>query len=184
MKSKLALFTGLMIVGFLGMSFSNPSCKIDFESVSKEVPAEDLKWYTNFNEAMTLSNTSKKPIFAFFTGSDWCGWCKKLQREVFAKEAFKTWAKDHVILLELDFPRRTKLEPALAQQNASLAQALKIRGYPTVWLLNANQNKETKNINLNTLGSLGYPSGAVKGKEEVLFIKNANRILANGKKGK
>ncbi len=182
MKSKIVLVFGLMIAGFIGMSFTLSNEHIRFESVSKEMPSEDLKWHTNFAEAMALSNSNNKPIFAFFTGSDWCGWCKKLQREVFYKEAFKTWANENVILLELDFPRRTKLDPTLAQQNASLAQALKIRGYPTVWLLNAEQNAETKNINLNTLGALGYPSGAVKGKEEVLFIKNANQILAKGKK--
>ena len=180
MKS-IILLIALLSFSFLEMAF-------DFEHKSQvishaQLANDELDWKTDLGQAMQESNTSKKPIFAFFTGSDWCGWCKKLQREVFAKQAFKTWAKDEVILLELDFPRRTQLAPALAQQNKSLAQAFQVRGYPTVWMFYASKKEGETNINLNALGSLGYPSGAVKGKEEVLFIKNANAILAKaGKK--
>lgn len=47
----------------------------------------ELTWYTNIMEAQTLSQKANKPIFAFFTGSDWCGWCHRLQRNVFAKKS-------------------------------------------------------------------------------------------------
>ena len=57
------------------------------------VSQESLVWQTDLMKAHDLSLTGKKPIFAFFTGSDWCGWCHKLQREVFAKPEFITWAK-------------------------------------------------------------------------------------------
>ena len=116
---------------------------------------------------------------AFFTGSDWCGWCKKLQREVFQKEAFVSWANENVILLELDFPRRTKLPQELAQQNQQLQQMFQVRGYPTVWFFTTAMVDEGKNLQMNKLGQAGYPSGAVPGKEEEKFIKNANDILAN-----
>lgn len=70
-----------------------------------------LVWHTNLQKADSLSKLSNKPIFAFFTGSDWCGWCHKLQRDVFAKPEFIAWAKKNVILLELDFPRTKQLSP-------------------------------------------------------------------------
>ena len=139
-----------------------------------------LTWYSSLAQAHELSQTSKKPIFAFFTGSDWCGWCIKLQKNVFSKPEFIEWAKKNVILLELDFPRRKELPAELVQQNAGMQQALQVSGYPTVWLLNTVID-EKKNFNLNPIGSLGYPQGAESGKEQLKFISDANAILANKK---
>lgn len=142
----------------------------------------ELVWHTDLAKARELSDATKKPIFGFFTGSDWCGWCHKLEADVFAKEAFVTWAKKNVILLELDFPRRKQLPAELAQQNQSLQQAFKVRGYPTIWLFYISEDPTNHNLNLNALGSLGYPSGSEVGKEEVKFLNDANLVLANGKK--
>ena len=141
----------------------------------------ELVWHTDLAKARELSDATKKPIFGFFTGSDWCGWCHKLEADVFAKEAFVTWAKKNVILLELDFPRSKQLPAEIAQQNYNLQQQFKVQGYPTIWLFYANVDGSNK-ISLNALGSLGYPSGAEKGKEEVKFLNEANAILANQKK--
>jgi len=138
---------------------------------------EGLVWYTDLMEASAASEASKKPIFGFFTGSDWCGWCKKLQRDVFAKPAFIEWAKENVILLELDFPRYTKLSPELAQQNAGLQQAFQVRGYPTIWLFTMSNEVDPENYVISALGSCGYPSGAERGKEEVKFLSTVNAIL-------
>lgn len=142
---------------------------------------DGLVWHTDLTKAQELSTSANKPIFGFFTGSDWCGWCKKLQREVFVKPEFIEWAKKNVILLELDFPRRTQLPPELAQQNASLQQVFQVQGYPTVWLFYMAKDQATNKFNISALGSLGYPSGAEPGKEQLKFISNANAVLANGK---
>ena len=141
---------------------------------------EKLVWYSDFAKAQKASKETKKPIFAFFTGSDWCGWCHKLQRDVFAKEAFIEWARKNVVLLELDFPRNKQLPAEIQQQNMSLQQQFQVQGYPTIWLFYANPDQSNR-VTLNPLGSLGYPSGAVRGKEEVKFLADANDILAKGK---
>lgn len=143
-----------------------------------EKPA--LTWYTDINKAHEVSQKTHKPIFAFFTGSDWCGWCHRLQREVFAKKEFIDWAKKNVVLLELDFPRRKELPKELAEQNMSLQQAFRVQGYPTIWIFTMEKNAEKK-FDIQPLGSLGYPSGAEPGKEEVKFLSNANLILAKKK---
>jgi protein disulfide-isomerase len=140
-----------------------------------------LVWYTDMMKADEVSKKTGKPIFAFFTGSDWCGWCHKLQNDVFSKQSFIDWAKKNVVLVELDFPRNKQLPPELAQQNNGLQQALQVQGYPTVWLLFLKKNKDEKSFNLSTLGSLGYPRGAVQGKEELTFLQEANSILKKGK---
>lgn len=146
-----------------------------------KTPAPELKWYTSMDEANALSQKTGKPLFAFFTGSDWCGWCMKLQRDVFAKDAFKTWADKNVILLELDFPRRKQLSPELTQQNANLQQAFQVTGYPTCWIFKAEKDPAKNHYSLSAYGSLGYPTGAEVGKEEVTFLASANKILENKK---
>lgn len=145
---------------------------------------EALVWYTNLAEVHEISKSSNKPIFGFFTGSDWCGWCMKLQRDVFAKKEFVDWAKKNVVLLELDFPRRKQLEPSLAQQNSGLQQAFQVRGYPTIWIFTTTKDEATNNFSLTAYGSLGYPQGAEVGKEEVKFLQDANAIMANYNKPK
>jgi thioredoxin-related protein len=143
----------------------------------KKTDKNELFWYTDANKAGEASNSSKKPIFAFFTGSDWCGWCHKLEREVFEKAEFKAWAAKNVILLELDFPRKKQLPAELMQQNNALQQAFKVQGYPTIWLFYLTKDEANNKQNINALGSLGYPEGAVQGKEEVKFLADANKIL-------
>ena len=133
-----------------------------------------LTWYTNVNEAHVVAQESGKPIFAFFTGSDWCGWCKKLQRDVFDKEAFIDWAKDNVTLLELDFPRRKQLPQEQVEHNRSLQQAFGVRGYPTIWIFRTSVDEETKKVSIEALGSIGYQADADG------FVKNAETIIAQG----
>ena len=96
-------------------------------------------WITDWEKAKKLSKATGRPILADFTGSDWCGWCIKLKKEVFETAEFKKWAAKSVILLELDFPRKTSLPDDLTKQNAKLQQQYQIRGYPTILFLDANE---------------------------------------------
>lgn len=121
------------------------------------VSAQELTWHTDINKAIEISKKDKKPIILFFTGSDWCGWCIKLQKEVFFTEPFQKWAKQHVILVELDYPRKKQLEPALQQQNAQLQQMFQVKGYPTAFIV-IPENVEGK-VNLKQLAKSGYVAG-------------------------
>ncbi|ESU29634.1 thioredoxin family protein [Flavobacterium limnosediminis JC2902] len=136
----------------------------------------ELTWHTNIDKAMEISKKENKPLMLFFTGSDWCGWCIRLQKEVFYKKEFVKWAKDNVVLVEVDFPRKKQLEPTLQQQNNSLQGAFQVQGYPTVWFVNAD-TKEGK-TNFTQLGRTGYVAGGPEA-----WISGANQILANNKKG-
>src|SRR5690606_21034927 len=119
-----------------------------------------LAWNTDMMKAIDLSIKEKKPLMLFFTGSDWCGWCKRLQAEVFEQAEFQKWAKDNVVLVELDFPRRSALPAALQQQNSELQQMFGVRGYPTVWMV--TPTKQENNVNFGKLGSTGYVAGGAK----------------------
>ncbi|HEX8563613.1 MAG TPA: thioredoxin family protein [Flavobacterium sp.] len=122
------------------------------------VQAQDIEWQTDIAKAVKLSNKTKKPMLLFFTGSDWCGWCIRLQKEVLKTPEFAAWAKDNVVLVELDYPRRTPQTPELQAQNAQLQQFFGIRGYPTVWFANGTIDKEGKTA-FTQLGSTGYVAG-------------------------
>jgi thiol-disulfide isomerase/thioredoxin len=153
-------------------------------SLPSRAQTEKLTWYSDIKKAQEISAASNKPIFAFFTGSDWCGWCKKLQKDVFAKEDFQKWAKDNVVLLELDYPSKKQLPEEIVKQNAELQQVFKVGSFPTIWLFYLKNDPETKKINISALGSFGYPSGAEPGKEEVKFLATANGMIDQYKKGK
>ncbi len=112
--------------------------------------APESKWLTNFEDAKKEAKKSNKVILADFTGSDWCGWCKKLKAEVFDKAEFQTWADKHVVLLEVDFPRAKKLDPAVKKQNDALAKEHNITGYPTILFMDAEGK---------VVGQSGYVAG-------------------------
>ncbi len=128
-----------------------------FLITSFAVEAQELVWETNINKAIEVSNKTNKPLLMFFTGSDWCGWCIRLQKEVLKTPEFEKWAKDNVVLVELDYPRRTAQTPEIKKQNNELQQAFGIQGFPTIYFANGS-NKEGK-INFQGLGKTGYVAG-------------------------
>ena len=92
------------------------------------------------------------------------------KKEVFFKPEFKSWASKNLILVELDFPKRKKLEPELQKQNQQLAQMFQVRGYPSGWFV-IPEISEGK-TNFNRLGSQGYVRGGVNA-----WIEGAKNIL-------
>ena len=119
---------------------------------------EDLVWHTDLNKAIEIANKENKPMMLFFTGSDWCGWCVRLQKEVFTQVEFKEWAQKNVILVEVDFPRANIQTEEIKTQNRNLQQQFAVRGYPTCWFVKADKLKDGK-INFNQLGTKGYEAG-------------------------
>jgi len=142
---------------------------------SLTIQAQELTWQTDINKAMEISKKSKKPLLLFFTGSDWCGWCIRLQKEVLKTPEFAKWANDNVVLVELDYPRRTPQQPEIQRQNQELQQTFAIQGFPTVWFVNAS--KKDGKINLEKLGSTGYvaggPSAWLAGADQILGKKKS-----------
>ena len=137
---------------------------------SYAVEAQELVWNNNLKNSIEVSKKTKKPLLLFFTGSDWCGWCIRLQTEVFKTPEFVKWANENVILVELDFPRRTVLAQEITEQNNQLQQFFAVQGYPPVWFVNATETDGK--INIDKLGSTGYLAGGPK-----VWLDTANGIL-------
>jgi thioredoxin-related protein len=94
-------------------------------------------WVTDFEAAKKSAAEGKKDLLLDFTGSDWCGWCIKLNEEVFSKEPFKAGTKDKFVMVELDFPRKKELDAKLKEQNEALQEKFQIQGFPTIMLCDA-----------------------------------------------
>lgn len=105
------------------------------EQSSLVIPSQ---WHHSYESARQESLATGKPILMSFTGSDWCHWCVKLKQDVFSQREFQGWAKDKVVLLEVDFPKRSGQSPVTIQQNQKLAEQFEVEGYPTVLFLDTN----------------------------------------------
>jgi len=93
-------------------------------------------WTSDFKAAKEEAAKSGKDLLVDFTGSDWCGWCIKLDKEVFQHDEFKTGVKDSFVLVEIDFPKdKSKISAETLEQNKELGKKYGVRGYPTILLL-------------------------------------------------
>jgi thioredoxin-related protein len=146
------------------------SCGAQKENASRN-SNEGLEWHTDMNKAIAISQKENKPMMLFFTGSDWCGWCIRLQKEVFLTETFTKWAKDNVVLVELDYPKSKPQTDAIKQQNSQLQQTFSVQGYPTVFFVNAKKTEKEK-YDLTSLGKTGYVAG---GPDK--WIEGANAMI-------
>jgi len=110
----------------------------------------------DFEAAKAKAVKEGKPIFINFTGTDWCGWCIKLEKEVFSKKAFQDYAKEHLVLVEVDFPKKKEQTAELKAQNAKLDKEYGVEGYPTLYLLDATGKKLTEDIGYREGGPEAY----------------------------
>jgi thioredoxin-related protein len=105
------------------------------------VAAAKSGWLTSLDQAQKEAQTKNKLLLMDFTGSDWCGWCKKLDKEVLSQSQFKDYARENLVLLEVDFPRAKSQNSELRKQNQELAQEYRVEGFPTIVVLNGDGQK-------------------------------------------
>ena len=91
-----------------------------------------------FEIAQSQARISGKPILLVFSGSDWCSWCMRLDREVFSQPEFQTWAENHVIKFVADYPQHLTQSDEEKQLNGELLEKYGVDGFPTVLLLDAD----------------------------------------------
>jgi len=94
-------------------------------------------WTTDLPAALVQAAKEKKLVLVDFNGSDWCGPCIMLKSKVFDKSEFLTYAKDKLILVDIDFPRNKKLDPSVSKANEALAKQYAVRGFPSIYVMNA-----------------------------------------------
>lgn len=122
----------------------------------------EASWVQDLSKAQAQAKESHKLLLLDFTGSDWCIWCKKLDAEVFSQPAFVSYAKDNLVLMKVDFPRKISQSPEVKKQNEELAQKYGIQGFPTIVVVNG----EGKQV-----GELGYQPGGADA-----FVKEIKKL--------
>ena len=131
------------------------------ETAEIKTPGDAAKpgWLTNYEQAQKEAQAKNRLLLMDFTGSDWCGWCIMLDKEVFSKPEFKEYASKNLVLLELDFPRAKKISPETLKQNEQLMMKFGIQGFPTVVVFDSKGKP---------LGALGYQAGGPQPFIEIL----------------
>jgi thioredoxin-related protein len=127
-------------------------------------------WIDDFDEAVAIATAEGKDLFIDFTGSDWCGWCKRLDKEVFAHDEFLTAVSKDFVLVSLDYPRGKQ---ALARvpnpkRNAELSSRHGITGFPTCLLMT---------VDGEVFGRTGYLKGGAAN-----YVEDVQRLASEGRR--
>ncbi len=120
-------------------------------------------WLDDLPRAQAQAKAEGKFVLIHFSGSDWCGWCMKLRKEVFLKPEFESYARSNLVLVGIDFPKRKAQPAALQTANQQLAEQFKVQGFPTLLLLDAQGN---------SVGRLSYGQGGPKA-----FLTEVEKII-------
>lgn len=131
--------------------------------------SHQLEWYADFDVAAAAAKKANKDLLVDFTGSDWCGWCIKLHKEVFDHAEFANGVKDHFILVALDFPRgeEAKAKVPNPERNQELQKMHGVRGFPTILLMSADGD---------VFGKTGYQAGG-----PVKYVESLDKMRTEGK---
>jgi protein disulfide-isomerase len=140
MKQKL-LIAALIIFGLFALKVFVP------QSIATGVKPG---WLSDYKKALETARSEKKAVLLDFTGSDWCGWCIKLRKEVFETAEFSKYSSNNCVLVEIDFPNGKPQSDELQKQNHELQEQFGIEGFPTIVVLNSDGKP---------LGRTGYVSG-------------------------
>ena len=176
MKTKLFLIaiatiaTGAAMIALLGRAEDSKS-KPGLQETSSQADSlvktasRTAEWSTDYEAALKNARETHRSILLDFTGSDWCGWCMKLDREILATPEFKRYADEHLVLVKIDFPMHKAQSDAEKARNEALAARFQVQGFPTLVLL----NPETK-----PCGTLGYMRGGPEA-----FIEQLKSLIAS-----
>ena len=115
-------------------------------SAATSLRAAELSWQTDFAQASQQAAQEHKYLLLDFTGSDWCPWCIKMDKEVFNQSQFSDFALKNLVLVKLDFPRKAAQSPAEKSQNEGLAKKYGIEGFPTYVLLDPSGKEVRRQV--------------------------------------
>ncbi len=165
MKTLASTITGVVA----GILLSSPA------QAASEVQLDGAKvghWTMDYDAAVKLAAEKKLPLLLNFTGSDWCGWCKLMDKNVFAKQEWKEFAADNVVLVTLDFPQDSSIVPEkYVARNEQLKNQFQVQGYPTYVILDSDGETQ--------IGQLG----AGRDKTPATFIAEFKEVIKTSPAG-
>ncbi|OQX29081.1 MAG: hypothetical protein B0D92_05660 [Spirochaeta sp. LUC14_002_19_P3] len=129
-------------------------------------------WTDNILDGIRRAEQENKMLMLNFAGSDWCGWCDKLDEEIFSTPQFMEWSENNLIKVYLDFPQKLQLPEYLKLQNEYTKQFFGVQGFPTIFILDAQ---------LTPLLRTGYKETTPE--EYIRHIQNDNNIPLKNPEG-
>ena len=121
-----------LVMGAVALS-AQAADKVELEGAKVGV------WTMDYDAAVKLAGEKKLPLMLNFTGSDWCGWCKLMDKGVFAQDEWKKFAAKNVLLVTLDFPKDKNIVPEkYVSRNKELQKQFGVRGFPTYVVLDSD----------------------------------------------
>jgi protein disulfide-isomerase len=99
---------------------------------------KEISWMPNLAAAQELAAREERFVMLYFTGSDWCGWCRKLDSEVLKYDLFHSFAGDYLAAVKVDFPKSPIIPEWQYRANMMLAEKYKVQGYPTLVFLDTD----------------------------------------------
>ena len=99
-------------------------------------------WTSDFEKAKLTAAKENRLMYVLFTGSDWCGYCIKLQKEVLSKPKFKKLGEKDFVFVYIDFPRKSRADNPMA--NRVLSKMYDVHGFPTAFVMDPNGKVLTK----------------------------------------
>jgi thioredoxin-related protein len=138
------------------------------------------EWTMDFDAAKKLAKEKKLPILLNFTGSDWCGWCKLMDKSVFSTETWKTYATQNVVTVFIDFPKDKTLVPEkFVERNKELSKKFQVRGYPSYILLASDGEKQIGQLGASRTAT---PEGFIKDLQKQVDVqKKIEKLPPNDK---
>jgi len=124
-------------------------------------------WETDYGKALERAKAEKKYVLIDFSGVNWCRWCVRLDKEVFSQPAFKDYAKEHLVLLLVDWPQSGPDVAKIRKKNEPLLKKFGVRGFPTVVILDPEGN---------AVARMGYQPGGADA-----YVESLKKVIATSK---
>lgn len=124
----------MLTIAVLTLAFSNLAVAQDSDHGS-------ARWFADYDKALAVAKEEGKDLLVDFTGSDWCGWCIRLKKEVFSHAEFFEPAGEKYVFVALDYPRSEEAKAAVPNpaRNQALQNKHAISGFPTVLLMTSDE---------------------------------------------
>ena len=108
--------------------------------------ARAADWTEDYSAGLARARKEHKLLVLDFTGSDWCVWCQRTDREVFSTQKFKDYADQNLVLVKVDFPASVPQSDEVKVQNARLKDKYEIEGFPTLIVLDPAEKVVVKQV--------------------------------------
>lgn len=129
--------------------------KSETKEDNKPQSQDPIEWYHDYDKTFAVAKKKDLPLFLFFSGTDWCPWCKKLEKNVLSNPEFYQGLTDQYVFCMVDFPMKNSIDEQQLKRNKALMQEYEVIGFPTIAIVDVEKGLIAK-IGYLTISPLEY----------------------------